>query len=125
MNQLTQQSDNYSLMYLIDSQPMDDLYTSIHYDISTMDMGSIQFPYSGADTKKAQFIVEVSNNGLCWCSPFPESLTKTSTVGSGCVMYEMPSLTSRYIRARIDPKTNTAGTFSAVLFVKRRRSNNP
>jgi len=121
----TQKTDSYYRTILLEDVDAGLDITSIAIDISTYDMGSLQFCFSGADTKKGKFIVEVSNNGVGWCSPFPDSLTKTTQTTDGCVLYDMPNLTTNWIRARYTSGTNSTGLFTAVLFVKRRRSNHP
>lgn len=125
MTSLTQRSESYDRTILIEDQPLDNDHTSFSYNISTIDMASMQFCWSGADTKKVKFIVEVSNNNMGWCSPFPDSLTKTSTVGSGCCMYTLPETPYAYIRGRFVVGSNTAGTVTCTFFGKRRRANHP
>lgn len=125
MSLSTQRTDSYYRTILLDDQDAGSDATSISFDISTYDMGSIQFCFTGANTKKGKFIVEVSNNGFGWCSPFPDSLTKTTQTVDGCVLYDMPAMTTNWIRVRYQANANTLGTFTATLFVKRRRANHP
>lgn len=122
---LTQNTDSYSRTILLDDMDAGSDAVSIGIDISTYDMGSMQFCFTGCDTKKGKFIVEVSNNGVGWCSPFPDSLTKTTQTTDGCIFYDMPALTANWIRARYQSNANSTGTFTSILFVKRRRSNHP
>jgi hypothetical protein len=121
----TQNHDSYARVILLEDADAGSDFVSVSYDIGTFDMGSLQFCFTGADTKKGKFIVEVSNNGYGWCSPYPDSLTKTTQTTDGCVMYDMPALPYNYIRARYKANANSTGTFTATLFVKRRRANHP
>ncbi len=126
MSSLSQIHDNYQSLILIDGADLGSNYTSTAYDISSMDMGSMQFNYDNADTKKGKFLVEVSNDGVRWMCLYPEGSEKATALGTGLVHgYTMESLTYKYIRARYEANTVSTGTFSAILFLKRRRGNNP
>jgi hypothetical protein len=94
-------------------------FVSADFEVEGFELGGVVADWTGANKTTALLIPQFSIDRVCWCNFVSEANAQRVDGPTGCKMYEFDHFSFKYMRMRFAAKTNTAGSVTIKLYVKR------